>query len=173
MYFQAWAILPVLQARMLILAAAHLRAALPSARARPFDPTMTILFTILVPHGQGESVVVTSIDNPGPRPVLAGLSIRRRRCPAWLDPWLGTGARRTAGRRYCADRQAALGIVPVGGISVLPVHFAAIRRRYRVVAVIGQPGRRPRVISMPLASRPEADTRSSGVAIAALFPWLA
>lgn len=173
-YILAWVIVPVALTWMLVLAAAHLRAALPSAQAGSSDVTMTIVVTILAPHGHGESLVVTSIVNPGLRPVLAGLSVRRRRRPAWLGRRLGTRVvRRTAGRRYRADGQATIGIVPAGGTSVLPVRFVAIRRRYRIVAVIGQSDYRLRIIIMPLVDRPEDDTEPSGASITDLFPWLA
>ena len=170
-YILAWAMIAVALTRMLVLAAVHLRSALPSREAGSSDVTMIILFTVLAPRGLGESLVVTSIVNPGPRPVLAGLSVRRRRCPAWLGQRLGTRvARRTARRWYRAGGQATIGIVPAGGTSVLPVRFVAIRRRYRVIAVIGQSDDRLRVISMPLARRPEGGTGPSDAAITGLFP---
>ena len=92
-YILAWAMIAVALTRMLVLAAVHLRFALLSREAGSSDVTMIILFTVLAPRGLGESLVVTSIVNPGPRPVLAGLSVRRRRCPAWLGQRLGRGWR--------------------------------------------------------------------------------
>jgi hypothetical protein len=38
---------------------------------------------------------------------------------------------------------------------ILPVHFVALRGRYRVVALIGQADHRLRVVSMPLDAGPE------------------
>ena len=142
--FIAWVVVAEALTRISLSATA-------AAEAGSSDVTMTILFTFLASHGDGESLVVASIVNPGPRPALAGLSVRRRRCPAWLARRLGTRvARLTTGRRYRADEQATIGTVPADGASVLPVRFVAHRRRYRIVAVIGQSDDRLRVISMPL-----------------------
>jgi hypothetical protein len=169
----AWVIVGAVFCRMLALVAAQLRAALPSVQAGPSDVTVTILFMMLAPSPQGASLVVASVANPGSRPVLAGLSVRRRRYPGWPGAGLRTRvARRTGGRRYRAGRQATIGIIPAHGASVLPVHFRATRGRYRVVAVIGQSDHRLRVISLPLARRADDDTRSSSVSITDLFPWL-
>jgi hypothetical protein len=117
---------------------------------------MTMLCGVLVPLSEGVSSVMILIDIPGPSAALAGLSVTRQRGPAWL----GTGsrtrmARRTARRRYNADRQETIDVVPAYGMRVLPVHFAALRGRYRVVAVIGQADHRLPVVGMPLAAGPE------------------
>jgi hypothetical protein len=137
---------------MLAVAIARLRTAWPSADAGSSDVTVTILFAILSPLVLGESSIVTAIANPGPGPALVGLSVRRQRGPAWLGNRTRAAiARRTTRRRYRADRQAIIGIVPAAETSLLPVHFTASRGRYRIVAVIGQPDHRLRVISMPFA----------------------
>lgn len=140
--------------RMLMLAAANLRAAMrrrPWPAAGSCDVSVTILFAALAPRGAGESSVITLIDNPGSSPVLAGLSVSRRRGPALGGTRLKARfARRTGRRRYRAGRQAVIGIVPADGMRILPVHFVATRGRYRIVAVIGQADYRLRVISIPL-----------------------
>lgn len=154
----AWAMAAAVLSRMLNSAAARLWARAAATETRSSDVTVTIL-TILAPSGRGDSSVVISIFNPGSRPVLAGLSVRPRRRPDWLGPGPRTRiVRRTAGRRYRADRQAMIGIVPAAGISLLPVDFAAIQGRHCVVAVLGQSDSRLRVISIPLGTRSEHDT---------------
>jgi hypothetical protein len=151
----AWVVAAAVFSRMLIRAAAHLRAAATIAEEGSSDVTVTILSTVLAPCAHGDSSVVISIFNPGRRPVLAGLSVRRRRrSPDWLGAAPCTRiARLTAGRRYRADRHRAIVVVAAGGITVLPVGFAATRRRYCIVAVLGQADNRLRVIRLPFDTR--------------------
>lgn len=172
-YTGAWAaVAAVVLARMLALAAGHLRAALSPARAGWSDVTAAIEMVRLAPSALGESLVVTSVVNPGARPVLVGLSVRRRRCPGWL----GRGqrarmVRRTTARRFRAGRQATIGVVAPGATGMLPVHFLAARGRYRVIAVIGQSDHRLRVISLPLAGWPAVGAWPGLASITGLFPW--
>lgn len=177
MYIPAITAVSMALTRMIMFAAASLKAAMrrprPWTAAGPYDVSVTVLFAYLATDGAGESSVITLIDNPGPSPVLAGLSVSRRLGPAWG----GAGPRerfaeRTARRRYRAGKQAIIGIVPADGMRVLPVHFPPAHRRYRVVAVIGQADRRLRVISIPLDVGRVRYTRPRPGTIADLFLWL-
>jgi hypothetical protein len=172
-YIAAWAIMAAALRRTLTLGAGSLRAALRPSAVGPSDATVTILRVHVAPRGRGESSVTTLIANPGPCPALAGLSVSRQRVPAWLGGDARARiARRTARRRYRADRQATIGIISANGIGVLTVHFTAIRGRYRIVALIGQPDHRLQVTSMPLVARGGKNSRSRGAALTDLFPWL-
>ena len=151
----AWVVAAAVFSRMFMRAAAHLRAAATIAGEGPSDVTVTILATILAPCGDGDSSVVISIFNPGRRPVIAGLSVRRRRrCPGWL--WGGPCARiaRLPVRgQYRADRHGVLAVVKAARITVLPVGFAVARGRYCLVAVLGQADNRLRVVRLPFDTR--------------------
>jgi len=152
----AWVMAATVFSRMFANAVAHLKAASRIAEAGPSDVTVTILSTILAPRGHGDSSVVISIFNPGRRPVIAGLSVRRRLCPDWLGAAPCTRiARLTAGRRYRADRHGAIVVVQAGGITVQPVGFEATRGRNCLVAVLGQADNRLRVIRLPFDTRPK------------------
>jgi hypothetical protein len=56
---------------------------------------------------------------------------------------------------------------------VLPANFVATGRRYQVVAPIGQPDHRLRVINVPLDTGRGQYARPLPGTLANLFPWLA
>ena len=92
-------------------------------------------------------VVIATVRNPSACPVLVGLSVRRSLTAGTLSarvPW------RTAGRGYLAGAQDTAGIVPPGESATLRVPVRQPGRRYRLVAVIGQSGRRLRVLTVPV-----------------------
>lgn len=138
--------------QLLALGVAHIRSRLRRARCGPTDVTVTSLFVSVAPPGRGESFVLALVANPGAGTVLAGLSVSRRRGPAWFGtrPKVKT-VRRSTRRRYRADRQSTIAIAPARQMRALPVPFVAMRGRYRMVAVVGQADQCLRVISLPLA----------------------
>jgi hypothetical protein len=94
-------------------------------------------------------VVVATVSNPCPAPVLAGLSARRAR-------WPGGGhsvvvPRVTRCRKFRPSAYATVGVVPAGATVRFAVPVAAPARRYRLTAVTGQAGGRLRVYRLPLA----------------------
>jgi hypothetical protein len=138
---------------------------------RPGDASVTAVSPIVDRPGDGLTVVTAAIANPGTAPVLVGLSLRRKLLPGARIRT--TAARRTARRRYHASRQMVVAAVPDGAISRLSVPVPdRHRRRYRLVAVIGQLDGRLCVASVPVtipwhdvAAAPYVTTRQQ------LFPW--
>jgi hypothetical protein len=117
---------------------------------RPGDATVTAVSPIVDRPGDGQTVVTAVIANPGTAPVLVGLSLRRQLLPR-LPPGGGTRTRvasRTARRCYHAGRQEVVAAVADGAVSRLPVPVPGRGRRYRLVAVIGQPDGRLCVLSV-------------------------
>ena len=111
------------------------------------------------PEGAPRSVLAW-VHNPGPVPVLVGLSVRRTRMPGWLAP--GLNARvplRTGHRRFGPQAQDTVGVVAPGEHEGWPVTAPAGGRRGRLVAVIGQAGGRLRVITVPVVLTPGQSAR--------------
>jgi hypothetical protein len=115
---------------------------------RPGDAAVTAVSPIVDRPGDGQTVVSVAIANPGPAPVLVGLSLRPKLLPGRRTRTIAV--RRTARRCYHASRQTVVAAVPDGEISRLWVSVPGARRRYRLVAVIGQPDGRLCVISTPV-----------------------
>jgi hypothetical protein len=137
---------------------------------RPGDASVTAVSPIVDRPGDGQTVVAAAIANPGSAPVLVGLSLRRKLLPGGRTRT--AAARRTARRRYHASGQTVVAAVPDGAISRLSVPVPDRRRRYRLVAVIGQLDGRLCVVSAPvtipwhdMAVVPFVTTRQQ------LFPW--
>jgi len=137
---------------------------------RPGDASVTAVSPIVDRPGDGQTVVTAAIANPGSAPVLVGLSLRRKLLPGGRTRT--TAARRTSRPRYHASRHAVVAAVPDGAITRLSVPVPAHRRRYRLVAVIGQLDGRLCVVSVPvtipwsdLAAVSYVTTRQQ------LFPW--
>ncbi|HTU06526.1 MAG TPA: hypothetical protein VMG13_13315 [Trebonia sp.] len=137
---------------------------------RPDDASVTAVSPIVDRPGDGQTVVTAAIANSGSAPVLVGLSLRRKLLPGGRTRT--TAARRTSRRRYHASRHVVVAAVPDGGITRLSVPVPGHRRRYRLVAVIGQLDGRLCVTSVPvtipwydLAAVPYVTTRQQ------LFPW--
>jgi hypothetical protein len=105
--------------------------------------------------------IIATVRNPGDVPLIAGLTVQRRLLPGRLDGGLTVRVpRRTARRKYLAGAQDTVGVVPARGqagfrLAVLITGRGggpAVRRRYRLTAVVGQAGGRLRVISVPVVS---------------------
>jgi hypothetical protein len=101
--------------------------------------------------------IIATVRNPGDVPLMAGLTVRRRLLPGWLDGDLTVRVpRRTARRRYLAGAQDTVGAVPARGQAGFRLTARGAgpgaRRRYRLTAVVGQAGGRLRVISVPVVS---------------------
>jgi hypothetical protein len=128
---------------------------------RPGDATVTAALRS-VPHPDGyQHVVRAAVRNPGSVPVLVGLSVYRSRVPAWLGAGMTvTVPRRTGRRRYLPGAQHTVGVVepgesvcwpvPAPGPALASAPASAAGRRCHLVAVIGQSGRRLRVITLPV-----------------------
>ncbi len=114
---------------------------------QPSDARVT---AAIAPAGQPDEtrpVVVATVRNPSTVPVMVGLRVRATLTAGTLTarvPW------RTRGRKYRAGEQDTVGIVPAGESAVFTVPAPARGRRYRLVAVIGQSGRRLRVLTVPV-----------------------
>lgn len=121
-----------------------------TAARHPGDAVVTAVLTAPGYPDEGTVRVTVVIANPSDLPVLVGLSPRR---PGWpgrgLRTWVPS---RTTRRRYRADRQATVGIVPPGMLSQMSL-FVPARRLCRLAIVIGQPDGRLRVISVPVIVR--------------------
>jgi hypothetical protein len=127
----------------LILMAERRAAAWP----QPDDAAVTAVFNVADYPDKGTATVTVVITNPGNTPVLVGLSPRR-------PGWPGRGPRttvpyRTNRRRYRADRQAAVGVVPPESASRLLV-LLPTGRRYRLAVIVERSDGRLRVISVPV-----------------------
>jgi hypothetical protein len=115
------------------------------------------------PEGAPRSVLAL-VHNPGPVPVLVGLSVRRSRRPAWLVPPLNTSVPlRTGHPRFGPQAQQVVGVVAPGENEAWPVAAPGRGRRGRLVAVIGQADGRLRVITqpVPLVPAPAAPVRAA------------
>ena len=137
---------------------------------RPGDAAVTAVSPIVDRPGDGQTVVSVAIANPGPAAVLVGLSLRRKLLPG--SRTRTTTVRRTARRCYHASRQTVVAAVPGGQISRLSVPVPGAGRRYRLVAVIGQPDGRLCVISTPVTIPwPGAVSATQLTTRQAVFSW--
>jgi hypothetical protein len=123
---------------------------------RPLDATVQATPTRTGPAGEGHPegaprAVLAWVHNPGPVPVLVGLSVRRSRRPGWLSPPLRVRVPwRTGHPRFGPQAQQVVGVVAPGESEGWPVAAPARGRRGRLVAVIGQADGRLRVITRPV-----------------------
>jgi hypothetical protein len=155
------AAVPVLLAAALIVTMAGIRAG-----DRPGDVTVTARMG-RVEHPEGcWRVVVATVRNPGPEPVLVGLSVRGTVLPSWLGSGLTVAVpRRTTRRRLRPGRQAVLGVTGPGATGQWQVPVATRLPRCRLVAVAGQAGRL-RVLGVPVAAQgpgPRLDSAQPGL----------
>jgi hypothetical protein len=109
-----------------------------TAWPRPGDAAVTAVVTVADHPERSIGEVTVVIANPDRVPILVGLTPRRR-------GWPGRGQRttipsRTTTRRYRADRQATVTVVPPNTISGITVPIPADFRRCRLAIVIGQSG---------------------------------
>lgn len=118
-------------------------------------------------------VILATVSNPGPVPVLVGLRVRQRLWPA------GGGSRTTARvpwrptrRRYRADRQTTVGVVRSGGSTSLSVPVPGIAGgSFSLVAVVGHYDRRLRVISVPVTVPRPRWEGEAGIVIISPTGW--
>lgn len=130
-----------------LILVANSRAASP----RPSDATVTAVSVLRDYPDEGTAMIAVAISNPGPMPVVVGLSARGR-------GWPGRGTRtttphRSSRRRYRADQQTTIGVVAPGSVSRLSA-LIATDRRCRIVVVVGQPDGRLRVTGVPVTGKP-------------------
>ena len=116
----------------------------------PWDVTVTAEPSANEVHA--DLTILVAVDNPGPSPVLVGLTVRPR-----LSPLLLAGRtkarvpRRPARPRYRAERQQIVSVVPANASAQFPVHLTgAVSNSFSVVVVAGQCDRRLRVITVPV-----------------------
>jgi hypothetical protein len=121
---------------------------------RPGDAIVTAALTSARQPDETRPVIVAAVRNTSAVPVLVGLRVRRTLTTGTISshvPW------RTSRRRYRADDQDTVGVVPPGAPGIFRVPVRARGRCYRLVAVIGQDGRRLRVLTVPVAYTRETD----------------
>jgi hypothetical protein len=105
-------------------------------------------------------VVVATVRNPSAAPVLAGLSVRRKRLPDLFTGGMTvTVPRRTARRKFRAGSHATVGVIPAGASVQFAVPVRASARRYLMTAVVGQAGGRLRVYRLSVAGPRSGATR--------------
>ena len=121
-----------------------------------------------------QGAVSVDFANRSAKPVLVGLSVRTQFWPSWRRARQKTKVPSRPGRRrYRADAQQTIGVVPANGIVRLPVRIPSGSRRRRVVAVVGEADGHLRVISMRIPARRAAGTdRFDGVVLGDLSTWL-
>lgn len=144
-------------ALILLITTAALLAVDAGMRAgdRDGDVRVSAVTGVATQAGRYLPVVVATVCNPGATPVLVGLSVRRRRMPAWLEAGMEVRVpRHTARKRLRAGRHTVLGVLGSGETARWPVPVPPGTRRCRLVAVVGQAGGRLRVLSLPVASGP-------------------
>jgi hypothetical protein len=123
---------------------------------RPSDATVRAAPARTGPPGAGHPdgaprSVLAWVHNPGPVPVLVGLSVHRSRRPGWLSPPLNARVPlRTGHPRFGPQAQQVVGVVAPGESEGWPVAAPGRGRRGRLVAVIGQANGRLRVITLPV-----------------------
>jgi hypothetical protein len=117
----------------------------------PADARVTAVLAEARQADERRPVIAATVRNASDVPVLVGLSVRTSFFAGGMTarvPW------RTAGRRYRADTHDALGVVPAGEAASFRVPIRRHGRHYQMVAVVGQDGRRLRVLTVPVAATP-------------------
>jgi hypothetical protein len=114
---------------------------------RPGDAAVSAeLATARQPDGD-RPVILATVANRSAIPVMVGLRARRSLTLGTLTvrvPW------RTRARRYRAGGHDTVGVVLGWESAIFRVPVRAVGRRYRLTAVIGQSGRRLRVLTVPV-----------------------
>ena len=128
---------------------------------RPGDARVTAWpGSVPTPDGRQPTVVAT-VHNGGGGPVMVSLSLRRSRIPVRLTAGTSVAVPyRTTRRRYRPGTSATVGVADAGETARWHLLAPSPRHR-RLVAVIGQPGRRLRVLTVPVTRRLPA-TAASG-----------
>lgn len=116
---------------------------------RPGDVTISAVMSRFQHPDKRCPAAVVTVRNPGPVPVLVGLTARR----SWAPSWLGAGPlivrvpRLTNRGRLRPARQAVVGVIAAGDAGRWLVPVPRGGRARRVVAVAGQAGGRLRVLA--------------------------
>src|SRR5215475_4906605 len=109
--------------------------------------------TVTAAGDPGQPGIVAVVRNPGDIPLVAGFSVRRRLLPGWLDAGMTVRVpRRTARRKFRAGAHETVGVVPATSQAEFRLPVAALARRSRLTAVVGQAGGRLRVVRIPVVS---------------------
>jgi hypothetical protein len=143
---------------------------------RPFDATVRAAPSRAPSAGAGHPEgaprsVLAWVHNPGPVPVLVGLSVRRSRLPGWLAPGLNAQVpMRTGHARFGPQAQQVVGVVAPGESEGWPVAAPVAGKRGRLVAVIGQAGGRLRVITVAVPLSPVRPAAGQPAGTPARFP---
>lgn len=114
---------------------------------KPGDAAVSAeLATARQPDG-ARPVIRATVANRSAVPVMVGL--RARRCLT-AGALTARVAWRTRARRYRAGEQDTVGVVGGWESAIFVVPVRAAGRRYRLTAVVGQTGRRLRVLTLPV-----------------------
>jgi hypothetical protein len=120
---------------------------------QPLDVTVSAELRNSGQPDESRPVVIAELSNPSGTPALAGLTAKPARVLACTTGRNVTVPRRTARYGLRALRYETVGVVPAGGTVRFAVPVSARRRRYRLVAVIGQSGGRLRVHALGVDER--------------------
>lgn len=122
---------------------------------RPGDAAVRAVLRDAGQPDEPRPVIVATVVNRSATPVLAGLSARPVRLPAWLaavaSPLTVSVPRRTARDRFRPGGYATVGLVPASGTVRFPVPVGRAARRYLLTAAVGQAGGRLRVYRLRVA----------------------
>jgi hypothetical protein len=116
---------------------------------RPGDAAVTATLAMARQPDGARPVILATVANRSAAPVLVGLRARGSLTAGALKvrvPW------RTLARRYRAGEHDTVGVVLGWESAVFRVPVCAGGRRYRLTAIIGQSGRRLRVLTVPVAT---------------------
>jgi hypothetical protein len=130
---------------------------------RPADAKVSAVLRDAGQPDEPRPVVLATVCNPSPAPVLTGLSVRRARLPHWLGGTLDvTVPRRTRRRKFRPGAFACVGVVPGETAVRWAVPVPAVAPRYRLTVAVGQSGSRLRVYRVRVAPAPFPVARSNG-----------
>jgi hypothetical protein len=144
------------------------------ARSRSGASMVTAVLSGVDGRVRCQGAVDVDFSNRSARPVIVGLSVRADFFPGWPRVRHNTKVvSRPERRRYRADAQGTIGVIPANGIVRLSVPAPHDSCRRRVVAVVGEADGHLRVISVRIPPKPMMRTNQyTDVAIGDLFMWL-
>jgi hypothetical protein len=130
---------------------------------RPADAKVSAVLRDAGQPDEPRPVVVATVRNPSPSPVLAGAGVRRARLPHWLGGILNaTVPRRTRRRQFRPGAYACVGVVPGEATVRWAVPVPALAPCYRLTVAVGQSGGRLRVYRVRVAPARFPVARSNG-----------
>jgi hypothetical protein len=141
--------------------------------AEPWDVTVTAAESPLSMLN-GCPVILVTVTNPGPIPVLVGLRVQERLLLVRRGAKTKTRVPlRPIRRRYRANWHTDVGVVPPDGSTHPSFRVAAAAgRSFSVVAAVGRSDHRLRVISVPVSVSRAPTANEAEIAIIPLLGWL-